>query len=115
MTFSADWPEFDRLDESRQSPRPGEQRGGTVRPSALVVLRLITSCTWSASATVDRPASRLQNAVNVTGRAAVLFDEIGSIGDQAASSNVLWEVTNFLFVDATGTGSLFGICCTPRC
>ena len=62
--------------------------GGTVRPSAFAVLRLMTS------SILGRRLHRqiggllaLEDAVDVAGRVSVLIDIIGSIGDQATGGD----------------------------
>ena len=62
--------------------------GGTVRPSALAVLRLITS-SYLVGACTGRSAGllALEDAIDVAGRAPVLVDEIRPIGDQAAAGD----------------------------
>ena len=59
--------------------------GGTVRPSALAVLRLIDQLVLGRR--LHRQVGRLlalEDAIDVAGRAPELVDQIGPIGDQAA-------------------------------
>ena len=64
--------------------------GGTSRPSALAVLRLMTS-SYLVGALHRQVGGllALEDAVDVAGRTPVLVDEIGSIGDQAAGRDVV--------------------------
>ena len=60
--------------------------GGTVRPSALAVLRLIDQLVLRRR--LHRKVGRLlalEDAIDVAGRAPVRVDEIGPVGDQAAA------------------------------
>ena len=61
--------------------------GGTSRPSALAVLRLITS---SYLVGAHRQVGRflaLEDAIDVAGRKPVLVWQIGPVGDQAAAGD----------------------------
>ncbi len=62
--------------------------GGIVRPSALAVLRLITS-SYLVGAYTGRSTgfSPLRNAVDIAGGAPGLVNHIGPIGDQAATGD----------------------------
>ena len=62
--------------------------GGTSRPSAFAVLRLITSLVLGRR--LHRQVGRLlalEDAVDVAGRAPVLVDDIRPVGDQAAGGD----------------------------
>ena len=62
--------------------------GGTSRPSALAVLRLITRLVLGRR--LHRQVGRLlalEDAIDVAGRAPVLVDQIRPIGDQAAGGD----------------------------
>ena len=62
--------------------------GGTLRPSALAVLRLIDQLVLGRR--LHRQVGRLlalEDAIDVAGRAAVLVDQIGAIGNQAAAGD----------------------------
>ncbi len=61
--------------------------GGTVRPSAFAVLRLITSSYLVVLALEGRQASPLENAVDVSCRLAMLVDLIDPIRDQTTVSD----------------------------
>ena len=63
--------------------------GGTSRPSALAVLRLITS-SYLVGACTGRSAgfSPLEDAIDVAGRAAVLVEVVEAVGHQAAAHDV---------------------------
>ena len=77
--------------------------GGTVRPSALAVLRLITSLVLGRR--LHRQVGRLlafEDAVDVAGRSPELVDPIGPIGDQAASGD-----------EASVRGRLRAVCAGP--
>lgn len=80
---------------STTSSARASSMGGTVRPSAFAVLRLITSsylvgaCTWQ----VGRFRA-LEDAINVTGGKPVLFYEIGPIGDQTTGGNEVAVIIN---------------------
>jgi hypothetical protein len=66
--------------------------GGTSRPSALAVLRLITS-SYLVGACTGRSAGLLtfEDAVDVAGRPPVWIDRIRPVGDQAAFYGVKAE------------------------
>ena len=72
----------------RSPRRRGQALGGTVRPSALAVLRLIDQ--FVLGRRLHRHVGRLltlENTIDVAGRAPVLVDEIRPIGDQAAAGD----------------------------
>ena len=106
IRLSAACPPAVRAPRAAMPPPPAEQRdelaafhsitssarassvGGTSRPSALAVLRLITSLVLGRR--LHRQVGRLlalEDAVDVVGRAPILVDVIGPIGDQAASGD----------------------------
>src|SRR5215217_4985490 len=62
--------------------------GGTSRPSALAVLRLIASSYLTGS--LNREVGRLltpEHAIDVRRRAPVLVDDISAVSDQTAARN----------------------------
>ena len=66
--------------------------GGTSRPSALAVLRLIDQLVLGRR--LHRQVGRLlalEDAIDVAGRAPVLVDQVGPIGDQAAGCDEVAE------------------------
>ena len=89
-------PDFHRLDRtsfawrthSITSSARASSVGGTSRPSALAVLRLMTSSYLVGC--LHRQVGRLlalEDAVDVAGRAPVLVDDIRPVGDQAAAGD----------------------------
>jgi len=85
---------------------------GTVRPSALAVLRLMTSLILGRS--LYRKIARLlasQNAIDVSGSAAVLLEKIESIRNQSASVDEVASIVDRRQVtDSTRTSRNFAKC-----